>query len=223
MTHPLMQIYKGYSVKKTGLVCFMDVYGYGAASRKNPVQSAAATIGLWESCCTRIDEADRSFDRLAFSDSLVIARECADAEEAFSALEGDLIPMITTLQLLAIAKKILLRGSISLGEYVISNNVVGGEALLRAHENEKRISIPLVHIPLAEAERISSKCAELLENNFAEVPSLNGLVRTLLIYPRPIDPYVHLVTEKLSEAFLLDKYSVANTLRKCLDALHHLR
>lgn len=204
---------------ETGIVCYADVYGYSAdASGRGAEKSAKRLFAMWQDVSSKISKNKRS-SLMAFSDSIFVGFDTSE-EDPSIIFERDVVSEINEVLKLASVHGYLLRGSAAYGKYIISNNVVGGDAVIRAHKFESIVRAPLFHVPLSEIVLINEKSSEKLPFTCKELATRGGgLIKSMVIHPTPIDDYVDRLNRSLEKAYLNNAYEAAAALKDALNAI----
>lgn len=186
-------------------VAFLDIYGFSALVNTS-VNTENVIKGLEkysEAVCKFLS--DRGNEYLLFSDSIFI-RQAAPLSEFTKELDK-MIHTVSHVQNIAANHGFALRGSIAYGKGIFRRNFVIGDAVIRAHNNERLLRQPLVILPFCE---IPDGQPRVGHYKYIETRD-GGLIYGLPIYPEPIDGYIKLVEEKLGMCLRRGESNFART------------
>lgn len=115
-----------------------------------------------------------------------------------------------------------LRGGIAYGTACASENLLIGEAVLKAVHYEELVPCPAVLLPEKELLLCFGNSPSVLHNlRFTDVTlKLGGITSAALIFPDPIDHFFSLVAKKYKKHIIEGPYQVAQTWKEALDSIH---
>ena len=207
-----------FMIIKYGIVCYLDVYGYSAeANSANATEAAKRLFEMWKGVGAYILNMGK-IDFTALSDSIFLGFD-ANGDTPSLIFESKVTPTIQHVIGQAAKYGYLLRGSAAYGQYYIFDNIVGGDAVIRAHKNEAITKIPIFLVPRAEITKINKESDSQVPFCCHEFQTRNGgLMQAVLIMPNPLDDCINLIGHKLDAAFEEGNFDIAAPLKSALRA-----
>lgn len=201
--------------KKKGICCFLDVYGYSAeAEKRKAILATNKLLTLWGELTEYLNDYTTNIDYSIMSDSIFIGFEVG-AENSYEVYYKYIEDTIKYIIKKAAENDFLLRGAAAFGDYIIGNNIIGGDSAIRANKYEKIVSMPVFFIPYSELSLMQkdSGLKRLRVNASHRIETKDmGVMYVSIILSNELDDYERLLQKKIDASINENKYTVTKAL-----------